>query len=151
MFRSLKVVFHLKKDAYFFLPMILIFLLGACITPVHIVAITMLTYCMFILPGYIFFKINNASNLKSMAYGAPLGFLITSLSIMIKVALTGWNLLSISIMYLILLCIIVSAAHIITHGKSYNLSSDGRASEKTGHVPLAIYLIKIRNFHLLVK
>jgi|GEM_PF-3498110 len=136
-----KRLLSLNRDIYSLVPIIVIFVLGSYITETKVVTITILTYFMFVLPGFIFFKITNLSNIKSIIYGAPLGFSITSLFIIIKVALNGWNILSISITYLILLSLVAFVAYKIARNTRYNFITDDRLSEPTKHIPFSIFLI----------
>ena len=136
-----KRLLSLNRDICSLVPIIVIFVQGSYITETKVVTITIFTYFMFILPGFVFLKMNKLSNVQSIIYGAPLGFSITSLFIIIKVALNGWNILSISITYLILLSLIAFVAYKIAHNTRYNFITDDRLSEKTEHIPLRILLI----------
>jgi len=115
--------------------------MGTFIAETTIVIVTIFTYLIFVLPGFIFFKTIKLSNVKALIYGAPLGFAITSLLIMIAVAINGWNLLYLSFLYSVLLFLMAFLAYKIAHDNRYNFLTDDRHSEKTSHIPLFIFLI----------
>jgi len=133
-----------EGDMYLVVPAVVIFVLGSYIANVKLVFITIISYLLFVLPGFIFLKLSKLSSTRSLIYGAPLGFAITSLIFIIKVALTGWDLLFTSVWYVALLIAIGSGGYLVGNSNRQSFFEDDGASEVRKcipcHVPLLISL-----------
>ena len=140
MLSHLKRVLCLEKDIYFLLPIIVIYLLGSFIAETRLVVITMFTYFLFVLPGFVFFKLSKLSTLACLIYGTPLGISITSLLIMLTVPLKGWNILSIFIVYLIVIFIMIFFTYAVSYDNRDNVFRVHRVSENSINIPFCIFL-----------
>jgi hypothetical protein len=82
---------------------------------------TVITFVAFALPGFIVFR-RLTSATVAVVYGVPLGYALTSLTIIAAVGLGGWNMPAIGCAYALLLAIVYVIGR-VTHGRRDDLLS----------------------------
>src|SRR6266849_5570414 len=96
-----------RSDAYLLIPFALGAVLCAFLTSAKTIAVTLLSYGVFALPGFIIFRSLTASVGRAVVYGAPLGCSLTSLLILAVVGIAGWDIPMIFLSYLVGLGLLV--------------------------------------------
>lgn len=89
------------SDNYLLIPVLLAILAGAFLAEARTLFITILTFGLFALPGFIVFRSFTPSSARAAVYGVPLGYSLTSLLIITVVALRGWDISTIAVSYLL--------------------------------------------------
>lgn len=125
----------------FLIPPLTILILGSYLTGTTVTVITLLTYTAFVLPGFIFLKNNKLSNVTSIIYGAPIGISITSVIVIVFVAVNGWNILHLSAIYLVLILITWLAAYLFAIRSKCMSLTFGKIARQPTNIPSSIYLI----------
>ena len=127
------------NQLFFLIPLLTIQILGSYLTGARVTVITLLVYSAFVLPGYILLKTNKLSDLQAIIYGAPLGISITSFTIMVSVAVNGWNMLYLSAIYLTIITGLATYSFAI-RPKWMSLTV-GRLASPSENIPALIHLI----------
>jgi hypothetical protein len=90
-----------ENDNYLVIPILVAILEGAFLADARTLAITILAFGLFALPGFVVFRRFTTSIGRAVVYGLPLGYSLTSLLIITVTGLRGWDISVISVAYLL--------------------------------------------------
>ena len=90
-----------ENDNYLILPLLLAVLEGAFLADAKTLAVTVFTFGLFVLPGFVICRSFTTSTARAISYGLPLGYSLTSLLIIALVGTRGWDMRTIALGYLL--------------------------------------------------